>query len=135
MHLADGDQALIHVGLFFRIRLMEKPFVAFSRSPGFVGIDPGDDDDLVLHLLLDRHQTAHIVQDSMFIVCRTGADNDQKFAAPASQYIPDLLIPLLFYGCHPRGKRKLIPDLCRGGQHVHEFKSHSNDSPYLFLST
>ena len=96
VHLADGDDALIHIGSLFRVRLGQKPFVALPGGSGFVGVDPGDDDQLLLYFLLNRNQTAGVVADRVFIVSGAGADDHQKFIALAGKYLSDLFIPLFF---------------------------------------
>ena len=61
MHPADGDQALIHIWFLLRVWLMEKSLVTFTGGTWFVCIDTGNDDDLILYLVLYLYQTAGVV--------------------------------------------------------------------------
>ena len=77
MHLADRDDTCKQIGLLAGIRLMQKSFISFSGSPGFVRIDTGYDHDSVGDLLLDSGQPFHIFHHGFFIV-RTARPDDQK---------------------------------------------------------
>ena len=96
MHFADGDNAFVHVGAFLRVRLVEKTFIAFAGGARFVGVNPGDDDDAVFDFFLDGRQAGGVVHNGLFIVCGAGADDHQKFAAFAGEYVSDLGVPFFF---------------------------------------
>lgn len=78
MQTADGNDALQHIRLLAGIRLMQHPLVAGAVGAGFVGIDAGDDQDLILYLFLQRDQTVDIIHYAVLAVGRTGADNHHQ---------------------------------------------------------
>lgn len=96
MELPNRHQALVHIGLFLRIGLVEHPFIAASGGPGLVGIDPGNKDQLVAHLLADPGQTLHIFAYRVLPVRRARPDDHQEFIAFPGKYRCDLFISFLF---------------------------------------
>ena len=56
MQLAYGDKPLEHIGRAVRVGLMKHSLVAVAGSPRLVGVNSGDDEDLVLDLLLHLTQ-------------------------------------------------------------------------------
>ncbi len=76
MHLSHGDEALGQIRGFFGVRLVYDAFVALPGGSGLIGIDAGDDDNLILHLFLHLCQSADVVADRIFVVRGTGTDND-----------------------------------------------------------
>ena len=94
VHFTHGDQTAGKVRFLFGIGLADNSLIALSGSTGLVGINAGDQDQLVLHLFVDFGEPAYIVTDSRFVVSRTGADNDQKFIAFAGEHITYLGITL-----------------------------------------
>ena len=57
---------------------MQHPLVAGAVGAGFVGIDAGDDQDLILYLFLQRNQTVDIIHYAVLAVGRTGADDHHQ---------------------------------------------------------
>ncbi len=114
VHLTHGDQAAHKVGFFLRIRLADDPFVALTGGAGLVGVNPGDQDQLVLHLFVDAGEPADIIADGVLVVGRTGADDDQEFIAFSGDDVTDLGVPSAFDLRETLRNRKLFPDLGRG---------------------
>ena len=75
---ADGDDALQHVGLLAGVGLVEHPLVAGTVGAGLIGVDPGDDAVLVLHLLLQGDKAADIVHHAVLPVGGAGADDEHQ---------------------------------------------------------
>jgi len=71
---------------------MYDPLVALTGGTGLIGVDPGDQDQLILYLFVDLCKTADIVADGIFIICGAGTDDYKKFIAFSGEYITDLLI-------------------------------------------
>ena len=94
VHFTHGDQTAGKIRFLFGIGLADNSLIALSGSTGLIGINAGDQDQLVLHLFVDFGEPAYIVTDSRFVVSRTGADNDQKFIAFAGEHITYLGITL-----------------------------------------
>mgnify|MGYP007070330327 CR=1 FL=1 len=69
------DQSLLHIRQPGWIRLRGDSLVAVSGGAGFVGIDSGNEDQLVLYLIVDFGQTIYIVTDRVLVIGRTGADD------------------------------------------------------------
>ena len=67
-----------HAGTFFRIRLMKHTLIPVASGSGLVGVDAGNQDQLILGILLKFYQTACIIQNGIFIVSRAGTDNNKK---------------------------------------------------------
>ena len=87
------QDSLVQIRFACRIRLVDKTFVALACRTGLVCIDSGDNHYLVTDLLLNRNKTGHVVHDSVFVVCRAGAD-DQNQAVGATLEDVDELSPL-----------------------------------------
>ena len=60
------------------VRLMKQTLVAFSGRPRLVGIDAGDDQDSVLHFLLQSSKPFQVFQYRLLVIRAAGADNQQK---------------------------------------------------------
>ena len=75
---------------------MQHAFVAFAGGPRLVGVNPGDDEQLVLDFFVHVLQAADILRHTVFAVCRAGADNEDEFVAAALEDIPQFLIPHSF---------------------------------------
>ena len=92
VHFAHGDKALQEIFLLPGIGLMDDAFVAFAGGAGFVGINPGNEDQPVRNFFVDFGQAADIVADSVFIVRGAGSDDDQEAVAFPGNYVPDLFV-------------------------------------------
>ena len=115
VHLSHRHQSCKKVRLLLGIRLMDDPLVALTGGAGLVGVDSGDQDQLVLHLLADLGQTIHIITDRILIVCGAGADDHQKLAAFSGEYGSDLCVSPGLHFCQFLGERKHFLDLCGSG--------------------
>ena len=134
VEMTDGMKPVCHTGTLFRIRLVKHTFISFTGSPRLVRVYPGDDQQLFPGIFLDFYQAAHIVQHRIFIVCRAGPDNNQKFVTVTRNDFFSLLIPLCFCQGTFCGKRKLFFDLCRSRQFVDKFESHNSLLTFPFIS-
>ena len=124
MHFAHGDQAGKKVRLLLRVRLVDDSLVAFSGSAGFIGIDPGNQNQLVFYPVVYFCQPVNVIADRVFIVCGAGTDDNQESVALPGDDIADLAVPLLLQGDEFFRKRIGFPDLCRCGQFLYKFKTH-----------
>ena len=122
MHFAHGDQAAHEIRLFLRIRLADDSFVALAGGAGFVCIDSGDQDKLVLNLLIDAGKAADVVAYGIFVVCRTGTDDDQEFVALSGDDIPDLCVTSALDLRKAFRYGELFPDLIWSWQFRYEMK-------------
>ena len=100
VHPADGHEPLEDIRIGDRIGLMEHALVSSSGSAGLVGIDTGDDDDLVLDLVLDGTQASYVVEHRILPVCGTRADNKYQLVGLTAQNVTDLLV-IKFLGFQP----------------------------------
>ena len=98
IHFTDGDDAAQHVLLAFRVRLMEHALIADADGTGFAGVDARDDKDFIFDLFLDLDQAMDIIEDSRFIVGRTGTDDEQEAVVLAGQDVLDFFIPFRLDG-------------------------------------
>ena len=124
VHVTQGDDACQRVRLLLRVRLMHDALVTVAGGTGLVRVDTGDNQDLVLDLLLYRNQTAHIVADSLFIICGTGSDDGDKAVRFAGENFTDFFVSLFFYLCHMVGNRIHFTDFLGGGQLLLEIECH-----------
>ena len=124
MQFPDGNQALEHIRLILRVRLMQHPFVALAGGTGLVGIAAGDNKNLILHLLLHPAQPLHIVQHAVRMVGRAGANDQQQPLVPAGEDILQLDIPLFKAAGHLPGKGVHLLHLGRDGQLAYKFHVH-----------
>ena len=53
VHLANGDESLMHIRFFLRVRLMKHSLVSLAGGTRFVGVDTRNDDETVRGLLLN----------------------------------------------------------------------------------
>ena len=74
--LSHGNQSGKKIRLLFGIRLMDDSLVAFAGSPGLVGIDSGNQNQLVFHLLVYFGKPADVIADGIFVICGTRTDYD-----------------------------------------------------------
>ena len=89
---ADGDDALQHVHILFGIGLVQQALVAVAGGAGLVGVDTGDQDQTVFHLLLQARQSLAVIHHRIFPVCGAGADDQHHLVALAGENVGDLLV-------------------------------------------
>ena len=97
VHLPDGDHAPEHVLCLSGVRLVEHPLVACAQRAGLVGIDAGNHQDFIRHLILYPAQTVQVFQHRLLIVRRAGADHQQQSAVRPVKDAANLPVPLLFH--------------------------------------
>ena len=131
MQLADGQDTLEQIRCLFRIGLMKDPFISIPGGTWFIGIDAGNDDQVIFGVLLHLYQAGNIIAYGIFIVGRAGTDNDKKFVTVSGKDITDLLIPFVLYLGELLREGKLMSDFSRCRQLADEFKAHKTVS---FLS-
>ena len=78
IHFTDGDDAAQHVFLTFRVGLVEHAFIADADGTRFAGVDARNDENFILDLFLDFDQAMDIIEDSRFVIGRTGPDDEQE---------------------------------------------------------
>ena len=124
VHLAHGNQPGQEVGLLLRVGLMDDALVALPGGPGLVGIDSGDQDQFVLHLVVQLGQPADIVAYRVLVVRGAGADDDEELPALSCDHISDFRIPSPLDFGEPLRERVLLSDLVRRGKMLYECKAH-----------
>ena len=77
---------------------MKHALIADADGTGFAGVDARDDKDFIFDLFLDLDQAMDIVEDSRFIVGRTGTDDEQEAVVLAGQDVFDFFIPFRLDG-------------------------------------
>ena len=120
METADGDNARQHVRLFAGVGLVEHPLIAGAVGAGLVGVDAGDDEEFVLHLILHGDQTVDIVHHAVLAVGGAGADDQHQPSVPAVQNGAHLLHPGQARGGDPFRQGELLFDLHGDGQFANE---------------
>ena len=68
VHSAHGDQAGQQIRLLLRIRLMDNALITLSGGPRLVGVDPGDQKQLISHLILYPGESVHVITDRIFVI-------------------------------------------------------------------
>ena len=124
MQLPDGDEALEHIRLILRVRLVQHPLVALAGGTGLVGIAAGDNENLIFHLLLHPAQPLHIVQHAVRMVGRAGPDDQQQALVLAGEDFFQLDIPLFKTAGHLPGEGIHLLHLGGNGELAHEFHVH-----------
>ena len=124
MQLPDGDEALEHIRLMLRVRLVQHTLVALAGGAGLIGIAAGDDENFILHLLLHPAQPLHIVQHTVRMVGRAGTDDQQQALVLAGEDIFQLNIPLFKAASHLPGEGIHLLHLGGDGELAHEFHVH-----------
>ena len=108
---------------------MEHAFVAFAGGAGLIGIDAGDDNDLICYLFLYTGQAVGIIADGIFIIRRAGTDDQEELVAFSGEHFGNFLIPLFLNLRQFQGEGVLFPDLTRRGELGDEFETHGNKPP------
>lgn len=75
---------------------MEHPLVADANGPRLAGVNAGNDENLVFHLLLYFDQAPDVIENGPFIISRTRADDEQESVILPGKDILDNLITLPF---------------------------------------
>ena len=79
MELSHRDDACEYIRLLFRIRLMDETLVALSGRARLVCINTRDQKDPVADLVLYLRKAVDVIEYRVDIVCRAGADDQNKF--------------------------------------------------------
>ncbi len=114
--MANGANTLVHIRLFTRVRLVEHTLVPGAGGAGLAGINAGNDQNFVRHLLLHLCQAVDIVNHRILPIRRARADHQQQLVALAADNGGDLLIPLVLVGSQLRRQGHLFFQLLRNGQ-------------------
>ena len=124
VHPPDRLDPLGDIGLLLRVRLVGHSLVPFPGGPGFVRINPRDEQEPVFHLLLQLCQPAHILADRLFVMGRTGADHKQKPVACPLENSLDLPVPLRLNLLQCCGEGYRFPNLFCGRNFMDIVKTH-----------
>ena len=125
MQITDGDDTLEHIGTLVGIGLVEHALVAVARGAGLVGVNAGDDHDLIGHTVLYTAQSSDVIQHRLAVVCRAGADDEQEFIRFAAEDTGNLLIARRLDGRQLLADGVFCLDINRHGQfsvemHIHD---------------
>ena len=91
MELTDSDDALVHIRLGIRIRLMQHTFIAFACGSWLIGIDSGNQDDLIRNLFFNSVQSGDILQNGLTVISRTRANYQNEFIRASIKDCLDIL--------------------------------------------
>ena len=109
---------------------MDDPFIAFSGSTRFIGVNTRDNDQFVRNFVGDFCQTADIFADGIFVIRGTGTYDHKEFIGFPSEYSGNFFIPLCFDSCRVGAERILLTDICWRRQSFFKIETHDN---LLFL--
>ena len=122
MSLSYGNNALEHILVHIRVRLMEKSFVSLACGTRLIGVDSRNDKYLVNYLLLHLSQPQYIVDNRVLVICRARSDYKKKSKKTLSEELLDYLkenINYLYNDClNEIGYKLIIED----DKHVPEDK-------------
>ena len=126
VQVADGHDALVHIGLGVGIGLVEHTLVALARGTGLVGVDAGDDDDLIRHLLLNSAETGNVFQHGLLVVSGARADDQDELVRGALKYGADARVARGLDLLHAGGQGVLLLHVPGDGElsveiHRHDF--------------
>ena len=113
---ADGDDALQHIGGFPGVGLVQKPLIAVAGGAGLVGVDPGNQNQLVRHRFLQFCQPLAVFQHRVFPIGRAWTDDQHHFAAFSGENVGNFLVPAGFDLRKFGGQGVLLLDLLGNGQ-------------------
>jgi hypothetical protein len=105
---------------------VEHTLVALTCGAGLIGIDAGDDDDLIGYLLLDSAETGNICKDGLAVVGRARADDQDELVRATVEHGTDAFIQGGLDLYHMGGERILLFDILGDGElsveiHLHCF--------------
>ena len=121
VHAADGLDAFHHVFIAFGVRLVEHAFVAFADGSRLIRVDSGHDEELVLHFICDFCKARAVVEGGRLIVCRAGADDEEKSVVFAGHDVFDDLVSFCFQLSVWRAQRDFLLHFDRFRQFADEF--------------
>ena len=133
MKLPNGNDACQHVFFLFRIRLVEHPLVTDPLGTGLVGIDTGNEEQLVLDLLLHLCQTVHVIQNGVLAVSGARTDDQKELVALSGEDICDLAVPFFFCSPDVIRNRELFFEILRIGQFPDKFHLHFHNNHLVYL--
>ena len=93
---ANGDDTLQHIGGFSGVGLVQKPLIAVAGGAWLVGVDPGNQNQLVRHRFLQFCQPLAVFQHRVLPVGGAGADDQHHFAAFSGENVGNFLVPAGF---------------------------------------
>ena len=131
VHFARRDQALENVRVAVRVGLVEHALVAVAGGAGLVAVDAGNEENLVLHLLLQAAQARDIVEHRVLSVGRARADEQHQAVVLSGEYVAHGAVVGLLLPGQFRGDGVHVADGLGRGQLTLEFHVHGGHS---FLS-
>ena len=91
------DKSLQHILALGGVGLVDHALVALAGSTGLVGVYSRDNDDLILHLLLESCQAAGVIHDGILIVSGARPDDQQELVGLSGEYVGDHRVTLGLY--------------------------------------
>ena len=76
---------------------MEHAFVAVACGAGLIGIDSRNDHQFIGNLVVYFFETVCVFAYSIFVVCRAGTDQNNKFIRLSGKNFADLAVSQRFY--------------------------------------
>ena len=131
VELTNGQNALVHIRRVVGVGLMEHTLVALAGGAGLTRVDAGDQDQLISYLVLQKTETADVLDHRLLAVGRAGADDQHLLVGLPRKDPGDL-------GIHGRldsggrgGNGIAFLGLLRDGELVDKIHRHSGCSPVL----
>ena len=121
VHASDGFDAFHHVLIALGIRLMEHAFIAFADGSRLIRVDSWHDEELVLHFVSYFRKARAVVEDGRLIVCRAGADDEEKSVVFPCHDVFDGLVSFCFQLSVWCAQRDLLLHFDRFRQFADEF--------------
>ena len=115
MEVSYSNDTAFKVGHFGWIGLVEHTLVAVARSSGLTCIDSGDNDDLVLDLVLNSAQTVDIIENAVLVVSRAGTDDKQELIGFTAENLLYFSVTVVLDFCKIGSKRMSRFDFAWGG--------------------
>ena len=88
---------------------MEQALVAVSSSSRLIGVDSGNQNQLVLYFFLHLGQTGHVLADRVLPISGAGADDNEKFIAFSCKHVLNSLVFFLLFLLPEPGPAETAP--------------------------
>lgn len=103
---------------------MQHALVADANRARLARVKARHDENLILDLLLNRHEAMHVVEYSFLVICRARTDDEQEAVVLTRHDIRDFLVALHLDLLDMIIYRKLFHELLRRRQLTDEFHLH-----------
>ena len=122
LHMSHCDKTRLKIRLAFRIRLSCDSLISFACSPRLIRINPRDQDQSVLNLLIDLSKPFSIIAYRILIIRRARSNYQEKSVVLPCNNIFYGSIPFTFYFPEFVRDRKFCRDLFGCRKLLYKFK-------------